>query len=67
MWPSVRDSSMVSSGVSGVSMSRAERMRESLRLQYSLATFASINIRQDYIDAECRYVQNYCVLLVAFL
>ena len=24
MWPSVRDSSMVSSGVSGVSMSRAE-------------------------------------------
>ena len=32
MWPSVRDSSMVSSGVSGVSMSRAERIRESLRL-----------------------------------
>ncbi len=31
MWPSVRDSSMVSSGVSGVSMSRAERMREFLR------------------------------------
>ena len=28
MWPSVRDSSMVSNGVSGVSMSWAERLRE---------------------------------------